>query len=141
LGAIFDFNRNEVFTGIVGAGAWLNGAPMRVSDTAQVGQAVLCTGFPVAMDYSAASLSRFVRLVQQYKKIRLLGSAALSLAYVAAGRVEAYFEQKIRPWDVAAGVAVVRAAGGMVTMAGAGSESSPLTVYASNAHLPSVALD
>ena len=75
---------------------------------------MLCTGFPIATDFSAASLGAFVQQVQGFKKVRLLGSAALSLAMVAAGSVDAYCENDIRIWDVAAGIALVMAAGGDV---------------------------
>jgi len=114
LGAIYDFNRNELFTGLVGCGAWLNGAAIMVSTTQAPGEAVLCAGFPVGTDLSPAALQTFVEQVRQYKKVRLFGAAALSLAYVAAGRVDAYYERDIWLWDVAAGLAIVLAAGGAV---------------------------
>jgi fructose-1,6-bisphosphatase/inositol monophosphatase family enzyme len=119
LGVVHDFNRGEVFTGIVGQGAAVNGVPMAVSGVSRLQDAVLCTGFPVYSDFSEAPLLEFVRKVQSYKKVRLLGSAALSLAYVAAGRADAYMEDGIMAWDVGAGLALVLAAGGKV-------ESEPL---------------
>ena len=77
-------------------------------------KAVLCTGFPVGTDFSEQALGSFIKNIQSYKKIRLLGSAAISLAYVASGRVEVYHEKDIAIWDVAAGIAIVNAAGGIV---------------------------
>ncbi len=131
LGVIHDFNRAEIFTGIVGEGAHLNGNEIRVSEVSEPSQAILCTGFPAATDFATDALGRFVDKVQAYKKVRLLGSAALSLAYVAAGRVDAYRERDIKIWDVAAGLALVKAAGGE-TVAEPTSVADALDVYASN---------
>jgi myo-inositol-1(or 4)-monophosphatase len=134
LGVVYDFSRDELFSGIAGVGAWLNGDAVRVAATSERERAVLCTGFPVAMDFSPDALAHLVEQVRAYKKIRMLGSAALSLAYVAAGRADAYFERGIRPWDVAAGLAIVAAAGGAVAR-----EPFPdgtLTVYAGAPSLP-----
>lgn len=114
LGVVHDFTRNETFSGLVGHGAWLNKHPIATSRTKEISQAVLCTGFPVSTDFSKRSLSAFLDAIQAYKKIRLFGSAALSLAYVGCGRADAYMENDIRIWDVAAGIALVKAAGGMV---------------------------
>lgn len=114
LGVIYDFNRKEMFTGIVTEGAWLNGIPVKTGDTIRNSEAILCTGFPVGADFAESSLLHFVKSIQSYKKVRLLGSAALSLAYVASGRADAYKENDIAIWDVAAGIAIVIAAGGTV---------------------------
>lgn len=113
LGVVYDFNRDEMFTGLVTEGAWLNGMPIKVSDCIEENKAVLCTGFPISTDFSESGLLNFVKSIQVYKKVRLLGSAALSLAYVACGRADVYHEQDIAIWDVAAGVAIVKAAGGV----------------------------
>ncbi len=102
-----------MFTGLVTEGAWLNGMPIKVSDCIEENKAVLCTGFPISTDFSESGLLNFVKSIQVYKKVRLLGSAALSLAYVACGRADVYHEQDIAIWDVAAGVAIVKAAGGV----------------------------
>nr|MBI3612073.1 inositol monophosphatase [Nitrospirota bacterium] len=134
LGAIYDFDREELFTGIAEGGAWLNGTAITVSQTKNSSDAVLCTGFPVGMDLASAPLLAFVEQVRRYKKVRLFGSAALSLAYVAAGRVDAYCERDIRLWDVAAGLAIVRGAGGHVAQRMSGTAHA-LTVHAGNALL------
>lgn len=115
LGVVYDFNQNEIFSGLVGKGAWLNGNQILISKTTEKSRAVLCTGFPVSTDFSKKSLQDFIEAIREYKKIRLLGSAALSLAYVACGRADVYLENDIKIWDVAAGIALVKAAGGMVT--------------------------
>ena len=114
LGVVFDFNREELFSGLVGQGAWCNEKPIVVSNIECPAKAVLTTGFPVNRDFSSGAIKDFLVQVQQFKKIRLLGSAALSLAYVACGRVDAYTEEDIMLWYVAAGIALVKAAGGFV---------------------------
>ena len=127
---VYDFDRDEMFSGVVGAGAWVNGSAMRVG-ASQPERGVLCTGFPAGTDFAPAALTRFVQQVQRFRKIRLLGSAALSLAYVAAARADAYFERDVRIWDVAAGLALVRAAGGEFDRA-ASPVPHGVTVYAHN---------
>lgn len=134
LGVVYDFNREQVFSGIKGQGAWLNGNPIQVSELGVFDKAVLCTGFPISTDFSSEAILGFVEQVRKYKKLRLLGSAALSLAYVASGLADAYFERNIKIWDVAAGLAIVQAAGGLIhTLL---SEKNIFTVYAGNALLP-----
>lgn len=134
VGAVYDFDRDEMFSGIVGTGAWLNGSPLRVRSV-QPDRAVMFTGFPAGTDFAPATVTRFVTQVSAFRKIRLLGSAALSLAYVAAGRGDAYFERDIRIWDVAAGLALVRGAGG-VFLSAPSPVAHALTVYAHNGACP-----
>lgn len=122
VGVIDDFNRGEVFRGVVGEGAWLNDEPMRVSDIEDPSRAILATGFPTKLQLDEAVLRDFVATAQRFKKVRMLGSAALMMAYVACGRVDAYAEDDIMYWDVAAGAALVEAAGGWVTMAPSGAD-------------------
>jgi myo-inositol-1(or 4)-monophosphatase len=120
LGVVHDFNRDETLCGVVGEGAWLGGAkgaPIAVASTTDTGQAILATGFPVGRDLSDAALAEFYRQARAFKKVRMIGTAALALAYVARGWVDAYGEDGIMLWDVAAGVALVEAAGGSVRMA------------------------
>ena len=114
LGVICDVFRDECFSGIVGRGAWLNGRRIRVSDVQDASNAILCTGFPVRSDLSREGLERFIGRVQRYRKIRMLGAASLMMAYVACGRADVYQEERIALWDVAAGIALVEAAGGVV---------------------------
>ncbi len=113
LGVIYDFERAELFSGRVGTGALCNGVPITASSVEEPSKAILATGFPSGRDYSDATLLAFCRKVQDFKKVRLLGSAALSLAWLAAGRLDAYAEDDIWFWDVAAGLALVAAAGGV----------------------------
>ncbi|HSP17215.1 MAG TPA: inositol monophosphatase family protein [Thermoanaerobaculia bacterium] len=116
IGVVHDFFRNEMFRGVVGEGAWLNDTPIGVRTETSTRSSVLCTGVPAADDFSADALIRFASAFRDYKKVRLVGSAALSLAWLAAGRVDEYRENNIKLWDVAAGLALVRAAGGSVEM-------------------------
>lgn len=114
LGVINRFHQNEIFSGIVGKGAWMNEKPIHTSSIENVTEAVLATGFPVKRDYTANSLNGFVRQVQNFKKVRMLGAAAIMGAFVAAGRIDAYIEERIMWWDIAASMAIVKAAGGKV---------------------------
>ena len=88
--------------------------PIKVSKIDKKEEAVICTGFPSGRKYDAGSLHAFIKRIIGWKKVRLLGSAALSLAWLGSGRVEAYIEEDIRIWDVAAGLAIVKAAGGEI---------------------------
>lgn len=116
LGVIYDFTRNELFSGLVNKGADCNGRSIKPSMVKDPGQAILATGFPVNRDFGSASLKVFLNQIQQFKKLRLLGSAAISLAYVACGRVDAYMEEDIMFWDVAAGLAIAQAAGAYTSL-------------------------
>jgi myo-inositol-1(or 4)-monophosphatase len=111
-GAIYDFNRDELFSAAEGAGATLNGRPIRVAATTDPSQASLSTGFPAAADYSTGALMPLVQSVQAFKKVRMIGSAATSLAWVACGRFDAYIEDGVHLWDIAAGMLLVAEAGG-----------------------------
>lgn len=115
-GVVQDLAHGECFSGIVGQGAWLNGEPIRVSNAVTRASAILCTGVPASRDFSSEALGRVVQEIQAFRKVRWLGSAALSLAYVSCGRADAYAEQDISLWDVAAGMALVEAASGTTHM-------------------------
>lgn len=119
VGVIHDLSRDEVFSGIVEHGAWLNGRPISVSQIGERARAILCSGLPATTTvHGPAKLNAFVARAEAYKKLRALGSAALMLAYVACGRCDAYAEDGIAIWDVAAGLAIVTAAGGRFSMHG-----------------------
>ena len=135
LGVVHDFVSGVTFTGLVGEGAWRNGQPMRASAVANPQRAAICTGFPTTRAYDSESLLSFVRLLQQYKRVRLLGSAALSLALVASGVVEVYHEEEISFWDAAAGIALVLATGGSCVVR-PGSSRWQMEVFASNGLVP-----
>jgi myo-inositol-1(or 4)-monophosphatase len=135
--AIYDPSRRELFTAERGAGAWLNGAPMRVSSAATLIDSLLCTGFPynvhTGSEYLLALFGDFIR---QARAVRRLGSAAIDLAYVAAGRFDGFWEVQLNPWDVSAGALLIEEAGGQVsTLAGGPFESRLGEVVASNGRI------
>lgn len=113
LGVIYDFYFDRIYSGIVNETATMNGHPIRVSAIKASDQAILATGFPIQSDFSHEGIIGFASSVQRYKKIRMLGTAAVSLALVASGILDAYHEREILIWDVAAGIALVEAAGGL----------------------------
>ena len=115
-GVVYDFCRDELFHAAAGLGAFLNGQPTGVTATTRQDQAIIATGFPVNRDFADDALRNFIATLQNFRKVRLLGSAALSLAYVASGRADAYHEEDIMLWDVAAGIALVNAAGGCTSV-------------------------
>jgi myo-inositol-1(or 4)-monophosphatase len=131
LGVIYDFNHNELFTANVTKGAWLNERPIQVSQQKELRSSVLNTGFPARQNYSPTVMQQFTDNLQRWRKVRMLGSAALALAYVAVGRAETYQEQGTLFWDVAAGCALVKAAGGQYQIAG-NHFHEPLNVVATN---------
>lgn len=115
-GVIFDPLRNELFTASRGSGATLNGKRIRVADRKDLDGALLLTGFPPReRKRASAQLKCLDTLFTEIQDIRISGSAALDLAYVACGRADAYFEAGIKPWDIAAGTLMVREAGGKVS--------------------------
>ncbi len=114
LGVVYRFNKDEMYSGIVGEGAWLNGKSIETSSVDNTKDAVFATGFPVKRDYSSDKLEKFIRQVQNFKKVRMLGAAAVMGSFVASGKVDAYIEEQIMLWDIAASSAIVKAAGGVV---------------------------
>ncbi len=115
-------------------GAYLDGAPLTVSDICLGPHSVLCTGIPSRFDYSADSVSLMFGHMSRFGKVRMLGAASLSLLRVAMGAAEAYFEKDIMLWDVAAGVAIVEGAGGRICVR-LGKYDHSCDVYACNARL------
>jgi myo-inositol-1(or 4)-monophosphatase len=134
LGIVDCFLLGETFAGLVGAGAWMNGAPISVSTVTRREEGILNTGIPARAKTDADSFNAFMNDMLKWRKVRMLGSAAAALAYVAAGRADFYRESGSMIWDVAAGLALVEAAGGRVKMEGE-SADQPLIVAASNAGL------
>jgi myo-inositol-1(or 4)-monophosphatase len=114
--AVYDPNRRELFTAERGAGAWLNGAPLRVSAAETLIDSLLCTGFPYTVQEKPEELvGLFAHFLGRSRAVRRLGSAAIDLCYVAAGRLDGFWEMHLGPWDVAAGALIVQEAGGRVT--------------------------
>lgn len=116
LGVIYDPVRDEMFTAVRGGGAHLNGEPLRVTTTAELTDAVLSSGFPYDKHSNPDNnLKEWAAFLVRTRGDRRLGSAALDLCYVAAGRLDGYWEKDLNPWDVMAGLVIVREAGGTVT--------------------------
>jgi myo-inositol-1(or 4)-monophosphatase len=116
VGAIYDPTRRELYSVQRGAGAWLNGMPLKVSTSASLIDSLLVTGFPYSVQEDAAELvGLFGEFLGKARAVRRLGSAALDLCYVAAGRLDGFWEQKLNPWDMSAGALLVEEAGGRVT--------------------------
>jgi myo-inositol-1(or 4)-monophosphatase len=114
-GVIYDPGRNELFTASKGAGAFLDDRRIRVTRCAQLGDALVGTGFPFKEIARFESyLGQFRRVTQGSAGIRRAGAAALDLAYVAAGRLDAFWELGLAPWDMAAGALLIQEAGGLV---------------------------
>ena len=116
VGAVYDPSREELFVAERGAGARLNGAPLAVSPEAGLLDAMLCTGFPYDVHETVDEVvGLFGAFVRRARAVRRLGSAALDLCYLAAGRFDGFWEQRLHPWDTAAAALIVEEAGGRVT--------------------------
>ena len=129
VGAVYDPTRAELFTAERGAGAFLNGQRLQVSTAGELIDSLLVTGFPYDVHKQTADLvTMFAAFLGRARAVRRLGSAALDLCYVAAGRFDGYWEQHLWPWDVAAGALVVTEAGGTVSGMD-GSEFDPAAAH------------
>lgn len=116
LGVVYDPTRDELFTATSGGGTRVNHQPIHASQTAQLDQALLVTGFAYDIrETPNNNLDHFARFALRVQGLRRTGSAALDLCYVAAGRFDGFWEVRLNPWDMAAGVVILREAGGMVT--------------------------
>jgi myo-inositol-1(or 4)-monophosphatase len=115
-GVVYEAGGNEVFTAWKNGGAWLNNNHVHVSSASSLSDSLIATGFPY---YDFSRLGRFMDTLTHFCKtthgIRRLGSAAIDLAYVACGRFECFYEYGLHPWDVAAGILLIREAGGRVS--------------------------
>ena len=114
VGVIYDVLRDECFTAVRGKGAFLNGKRLFVSKTSSLEESLVCTGFAYAVRETRYNLDNFEKFVLKAQGVRRDGSAALNLAYVAAGRFDGFWERGIQAWDMAAGVLMVQEAGGKV---------------------------
>jgi len=137
VGVVYDPLRDELYEAVRGGGARRNGRAIRVSQAATVQRALLATGFAYDVHDSADdNLDRLVRAVKHAGGVRRDGSAAIDLCYVACGRFDGYWELKLHPWDVAAGILLVEEAGGRVSdLAGGPAPASGREILASNGPL------
>ena len=114
-GAIYDPTRDEMFLAARGAGATLNRRPLHKSDISELRQSLVVASLPVAIHADEVAVQRFLKMLPHAQSVQRTGSAALNLAYVAAGRLEGFWSTSLKPWDMAAGVVIVEEAGGRVT--------------------------
>jgi myo-inositol-1(or 4)-monophosphatase len=126
-GVIYDPNRDEIFTAAKGLGAHMNGEPIRVTGETELSQSMVATGFAynVQEEERFDNLGNFARFVKLARAVRRPGSAAIDLAWLACGRLDGFWELFLRPWDMAAGVCIIREAGGLVTSF----DGSPYDLY------------
>ncbi len=127
--AVLDPSRRELFTAERGTGAFLNGVRLQVSSAARLLDSILVTGFPYDIHQDPGDiLDLFGAFTSKAQAVRRLGSAALDLCYVGAGRMDGFWERRLKPWDMAAASLIVTEAGGMVT----GFDGSPVDIMAGN---------
>jgi myo-inositol-1(or 4)-monophosphatase len=125
-GVIYDPNRDELFSAERGSGAFLNGKRIHVSEADALSRSLLVTGFPYTIaENPSPAVAHFVRFLTKAQAVRRMGSAAIDLAYVAAGRFDGFWEASLNPWDMAAGALLVEEAGGIVT----GFSGQPFSIY------------
>jgi myo-inositol-1(or 4)-monophosphatase len=135
LAAVYDPMADEMFTAERGKGAWLNGKPIRVSASSELKSSLLVTGFPYdAWTNPVNNFAEFQNFSMRTQGVRRLGSAALDLCYVAAGRLDGFWEIRLNAWDVAAGGLIAQEAGALVTDVRGGRDfiSKPQSILAAN---------
>lgn len=133
LAAVYDPMRDELFSAVKDEGAWLNGEPIHTSAAKELSESLLTTGFPYDMwETKNDNLVDYGRFAKRTQGVRRLGAAALDLCYVGAGRFDGFWEQSLKPWDVAAGGLIAREAGAKVTQIDGNSNylAAPLSILA-----------
>lgn len=128
VGVIYDPVRDELFAAAKGNGASLNRRPLRCSEIARLNQAMVIASLPVGTDAADLAVRRFLTVLPHAQTVQRTGSAALNLAYLAAGRLEGFWSSSLKPWDMAAGVLLVTEAGGMITQM----NGAPFQLYEAN---------
>ena len=116
LGVIYDFNHDDLYFGHLESKAFVNQVEIIVSDYSEKSKSTLVTGIPARTNYSDNEFKKMIDDFQQWKKVRMIGSAAMASIYVAAGKADTYKENGIFLWDIAAGAAIVNAAGGVASI-------------------------
>ncbi len=114
VGVVFDPSKDELFTGVRGGGSFLNGAPLRCTDVTSLSQSLVATGFGYDARRRAAQARLLPTVLPAVRDLRRMGAGALDLCAVAAGRVDAYYEQGLSPWDMSAGLLIATEAGARV---------------------------
>jgi myo-inositol-1(or 4)-monophosphatase len=144
LGVVYDPMRDECFSAERGRGAWLNGQPLRASSASELVHGLLVTGFPYdTWNTSEDNFINFVRFAKMTQGVRRLGSAAIDLCYVAAGRFDGFWELSLKAWDVAAGGLIAEEAGALVTNVYGGPDyiSTPQSILAATPGLHPLMLE
>ena len=134
LGVIYDFNNDDLYEGSIDTNALLNNNEISVSKVENFHDGVLLTGLPNNTDYSDSALLKMVKDFQNWRKVRMIGSAAMASVYIASGKADLYTEKKTYLWDIAAGAAIVNAAGGEASIVNQ-NENFQVDAYFSNSHL------
>ena len=132
LGVIYDFNRGMLYEGSVISKAKLNGEDISVSSIHDKSKATLATGLPAKGNFNKESMSELSNELVNWKKVRMIGSAAMSCAYVASGKFDQYQEKGIFLWDIAAGLSIIKAAGGNFTFKSYPEDQFKVDVIANN---------
>jgi myo-inositol-1(or 4)-monophosphatase len=142
IGVVYDPMRDEMFEATRGGGATLNGTPMAVSSTAELIRALLATGFSYDLGARAENMAMWNAFLNICQGTRRDGAAALNLTYVAAGRLDGFWERPLNPWDIAAGALIVKEAGGAVSAFDGGTfDPFDREVVASNGVIHNVMLE
>ena len=134
LGVIYDFINNDLYEGSIHTKALLNSKEISVSKVNNSSEGILITGLPNNTDYSDNALLKMIKDFQNWRKVRMIGSAAMASVYVASGKADLYTEKKTYLWDIAAGAAIVNAAGGEASIVNQ-NENFQVDVHFSNSHL------
>ena len=135
IGAIYDPMMDEMFAVDFEGPATRNGKPIRPSNRATMGEAVVTIGFSKSKEAIDAGLGRYREVAHRVRKTRMMGSAALALAYIACGRLDAYIEEMISIWDIAAGQIMVERGGGLVTLVASELNADKSGIISSNGKL------
>lgn len=136
MGVIYDPMQDELWTVAEGVPPTLNGRPISCSQRGQMGECVVTVGFSKSKESLDAGFERYKRISYNVRKTRMLGSAALAMAYIACGRLDAYVEEQISIWDVAAGIMLIESGGGKVVLKPGTAKAGTMFICASNGRIP-----
>ncbi|MFV0416167.1 MAG: inositol monophosphatase family protein [Chthoniobacterales bacterium] len=135
VGVIYDPMKEEMWTACLGGKAYLNGQSVQVSTRSKLSDAILSVGFSKTEESREKGLPLFTRMSREAKKCRMLGSAALDMAYIACGRLDAYIESQISLWDIAAGQLLIECAGGQVELTPHSDDAHKYSIVAKTGNL------
>lgn len=136
MGVIYDPMQNELWTVADGVPPTLNGKPISCSSRTEMSQCVVTVGFSKSKESLDAGFERYKRISYNVRKTRMLGSAALAMAYIACGRLDAYVEEQISIWDIAAGIMLIESGGGKVVLKEGTAKPGTMFICASNGKIP-----